>query len=192
MSKLAISLLEKKEILVAARTLSLAMLSNPIHAAVYQDQGDETRQELERVFETLLHDLPGVVFLGKIHKQTVGVLRMKSCEGSQASNEETDEDVLTDIDSRVSHWKNVWAHHDPIEPHWHLGPVGVLPSHQGTGLGTQLMRRFCQEVDACKSAAYLETDIPENVRFYQKFDFQVVDETDIFGIKNFFMWRSPR
>ena len=137
MSKLAISLMEKKEILDAAQTLSFAMLSNPIHAAVYQVLGDETRLELERSFETLLRDLPGVVFLGKINKQTVGVLRMKSCEGSQGSKEETDEDVLTDTISRVYHWKNVWSLHDPLEPHWHLGPVGVLPSHQGIGFGTQ-------------------------------------------------------
>ena len=144
------------------------------------------------MFDTLLRDFPGVVFLGKIDKQTVGVLRMKSCEGSQASSQETDEDVLTETVSRVSHWKNVWALHDPVDSHWHLGPVGVLPFHQDTGFGTQLMCRFCREVDACKSPAYLETDLPENVRFYQKFNFQVVGETDIFGVKNFFMWRSPR
>ena len=184
--------MEKKEISDAVRTLSLAMLGNPIHAAVYQDLGDEMRHELERMFDILLRELPGVTFLGKMKNQTVGVLRMKSCEGRRTSTRETDEDVPTDTFSRVSHWRNVWALHDPPEPHWHLGPVGVLPSHQGIGFGTQLMRRFCQEVDACKSAAYLETDLPENVLFYQKFDFQVVKEADIFGVKNFFMWRSPR
>jgi ribosomal protein S18 acetylase RimI-like enzyme len=192
MNELVISLLKQKEIMCAAQTLSLAMHSNPIHLAVFQGQDEETRREIERMFATLLRDFPGIVFLGKINKQIVGVLRMKSCDGSQASNEEADEDVLKDTASRISHWNNVWAHRDPSESHWHLGPVGILPSLQGNGFGTMLMQRFCQEVDDCKAAAFLETDLRKNVRFYQKFGFQVVDEVDIFGVKNYFMWRSPR
>jgi GNAT superfamily N-acetyltransferase len=192
MNNLLTSLLEQKNILDAARTLSLAMVSNPLHVAVFQGQGEEERQEIERMFKTLLRDFPGVVFLAKIKTQIVGVLRMKSCQGGQATNEIVDEEVLKDQGLRVSHWQNIWTRHDPKEPHWHLGPVGVLPSHQGSGIGTVLMQRFCREVDACKAAAYLETDLSENVDFYRKFGFQDYDETDIFGIRNFFMWRSPR
>jgi len=192
MSDLTISLMERKDIFEAARTLSLAMLGNPIHVAVFRGQADEARLEIEHMFGTLLRDVPGVVFLGKINRQIVGLLRMKSCDGSQSSDQEADEEILEDTASRISHWKNVWAHNDPLEPHWHLGPVGVLPSYQGIGFGTALMRRFCNEVDTCNAAAYLETDRSENIRFYQKFGFQVADEADIFGVKNYFMWRSPR
>jgi GNAT superfamily N-acetyltransferase len=159
MNNLLTSLLEQKDILDAARTLSLAMVSNPLHVAVFQGQGEEERQEIERMFKTLLRDFPGVVFLAKIKTQIVGVLRMKSCQRGQATNEIVDEEVLKDQGLRVSHWQNIWTRHDPKEPHWHLGPVGVLPSHQGSGIGTVLMQRFCREIDACKAAAYLETDL---------------------------------
>jgi predicted N-acetyltransferase YhbS len=67
-----------------------------------------------------------------------------------------------------------------LEQHWRLGPVGVLPSHQGKGIGTTLLNRFCKEVDACLTPVYLETDTDKNVRFYERFGFQVVEETDIF------------
>jgi ribosomal protein S18 acetylase RimI-like enzyme len=58
-------------------------------------------------------------------------------------------------------------------------------------VGTALMARFCHEVDARLAAAYLETDQSRSVRFYQRFGFQVVDEVDIFEVKNYFMWRPP-
>ncbi len=69
--------------------------------------------------------------------------------------------------------------------------MGVVPSRQGSGVGTALMQRFCLEVDVRKVAAFLETDRSTNVRFYQKFGFQMVKEVDIFEVKNYFMWRSP-
>jgi ribosomal protein S18 acetylase RimI-like enzyme len=66
-----------------------------------------------------------------------------------------------------------------------------VPPRQGCGIGTALMGRFCREVDARQGAAYLETDQSRSVRFYQRFGFQVVDEVDIFEVKNYFMWRPP-
>jgi len=189
---LTISLLEQQDIPEAVRVLCVAMRSVPLHVAVFQGQGDEALRELEQMFDTLLHQSPEVVFVAKLDRQIVGVLRMKSCLGRQVSHEEADDEAFEDTASRVSHWHNVWARHDPTEPHWHLGPVAVVPSRQGSGIGTALMRRFCQEVDACKSGAYLETDQLRTVRFYQRFSFQVVAEADIFDVRNTFMWRHPK
>jgi hypothetical protein len=39
---------------------------------------------------------------------------------------------------------------------------------------------------------YLETDKPENVTFYKRFGFEVVDEHPVLGIKNWFMLRDAR
>ena len=61
--------------------------------------------------------------------------------------------------------------------------IGVNP------IGTKLLSRFCQEADACLSPAYLETDTDKNVRFYERFGFEVVKETEIFDVKNRYMWR---
>jgi ribosomal protein S18 acetylase RimI-like enzyme len=192
MNELAIAPLEHRDIPAAARVLSLAMLSCPIHLAVFQGQDDKVRREQEWMFITLLRRYPGLVFVSRLAGQIVGVLRMKSCHGGRASGRAADEEALQDRAARVSHWQNVWAYHDPMQPHWHLGPVGVVPSHQGSGVGTALMRHFCHEVDARQAAAYLETDRSENVRFYQKFGFKPVNEIDIFDVKNYLMWRPSK
>jgi ribosomal protein S18 acetylase RimI-like enzyme len=191
MKDLTILLLEQGDIPEAARVLSLAMLSCPIHVAVFQGQDADVRRVQEQMFARLLRHYPGLVFVAKLDGKIVGVLRMKSCRGRQTSHPEADESTLKDTASRLSYWQAVWDQHDPQEPHWHLGPVGVVPSHQSSGIGTALMRRFCREVDAREAAAFLETDRSENVRFYRGFDFQVVSEVEIFEIKNYFMRRPP-
>jgi len=107
-------------------------------------------------------------------------MRMKSCNGGKVSNEHAKTEEVNNLDWRKSYWRNEWARQD-----------GVLPSHQGKGIGTKLLSRFCKEVDACLAPAYLETDTDKDVRFYERFGFQVVGETEIFDIKNRYMWRHP-
>ena len=189
MEKLKISFLEKSDILEASRVLSEAMLKNPVHIAVFQGHGEKERKIIEKMFFELLSGLPGITFLARINRQIVGVMRMKSCDGSKVSNENAQTEDENNLDWRKSYLHNEWARHDPLDQHWHLGPVGVLPSHQERGIGTKLLSRFCQEVDACLSPAFLETDTSKNVRFYARFGFEVVKETEIFDVKNRYMWR---
>ena len=73
----------------------------------------------------------------------------------------------------------------------HVHTLFVDVRYHGKGVGTQLVSRFCREVDACSSPAYLETDTDKNVRFYERFGFAVVKETEIFGVKNRYMWKPP-
>ena len=191
MGQLNISFLEKSDISEAARVLGEAMLKVPLHIAVFQGHGEKEREVIEEMFYELLSDLPGITFLAQINRQIVGVMRMNTCNGSQVNNEHAKTGDINDLDWRKSYWQNEWARHDPTDQHWHLGPVGVLPSYQGKGIGTKLLSRFCQEVDACLSPAYLETDSDKNVRFYERFGFEVVKETEIFDVKNRYMWRPP-
>ncbi len=191
MEKFKISFLEKSDISEASRVLSKAMLKVPLHIAVFQGQGEKERKIIEKMFFELLSDLPSITFLARINRQIVGVMRMKSCDGSKVSNEHAPTEDVNNLDWRKLYWHNEWACHDPLNQHWHLGPIGVLPSHQGKGIGTKLLNRFCQEVDACLAPAYLETDTYKNVRFYERFGFQVVGETEIFDVKNRYMWRHP-
>jgi ribosomal protein S18 acetylase RimI-like enzyme len=191
MEKFRISFLEKSDISEASRVLSEAILKVPLHIAVFQGHGEKERKIIEKMFFELLSDLPGITFLARIKRQIVGVMRMKSCEGSKVSNEHAQTEDVNNLDWRKSYWHNEWARHDPLNQHWHLGPVGVLPLHQGKGIGSKLLSRFCHEVDACLAPAYLETDTDKNVQFYERFGFQVVGETEIFDVKNRYMWRHP-
>jgi len=104
--------------------------------------GEKERKLIENMFFGLLSDLPGITFLARINRQIVGVMRMKSCIGSKVANGHAQTGDVTNLNWRKSNWHNEWARHDPLDQHWHLGPVGVLPSHQGKGIGTKLSRMY--------------------------------------------------
>jgi ribosomal protein S18 acetylase RimI-like enzyme len=80
--------------------------------------------------------------------------------------------------------------HDPHEPHWHIGPVGVIPELQGQGIGTTLLELFLSSTDATGSPTFLETDVDRNVALYENLGFEVVAQEDIIGVSTRFMWRD--
>ncbi|MGH3144285.1 MAG: GNAT family N-acetyltransferase, partial [Rubrobacter sp.] len=59
----------------------------------------------------------------------------------------------------------------------------------GRGVGSKLMEAFCARVDEAGDAAYLETDKPINVRFYERFGFETVGAEDVLGVPNWYMLR---
>jgi ribosomal protein S18 acetylase RimI-like enzyme len=190
MDNLRLSLMEINDIQESASVLSVAMLDNPLHVAIFQGKGEKERIEIEKMFCELLIELPGIVFLVKEKQNIVGVMRMKSCQGSKVSDVPKEAVDENDFGWRKSVWHAEWGRHDPLKQHWHLGPIGVLPSYQGSGIGSMLMDRFCREVDACFAKAYLETEGDKNVRFYEKFGFKIVRESEIFNVKNRYMLRD--
>ena len=90
---------------------------------------------------------------------------------------------------RIRSWLATWSKHDPKDPHCHLGPIGIDPAAQGSGIGQRLMGLYCQDLDRTVTFGYLETDRPENVAFYQRFGFEVTHEIPILGTPNFLMRR---
>jgi len=192
MDNVQISLMEINEIQEAVKVLSIAMLDAKLHVAVLQGNSENERREIEKMFFELFTHLPGIVFLAKEKQTIVGVMRMKSCEGYKPVDDPKDPKDENDINWRKSVWHAEWARHEPLNQHWHLGPIGVLPAYQGIGIGTMLMERFSKEVDACMAEAYLETDVDKNVRFYEKFGFKVVSESEIFNVKNRYMLRASK
>lgn len=84
--------------------------------------------------------------------------------------------------------------HRPRKPHWYLELLGTAPAHQGTGVGSALLREVTANCDRDHLPAYLETEVLENVEFYSRHGFDVTAETDVpFGGPHFWlMWREPR
>ncbi len=78
-----------------------------------------------------------------------------------------------------------------MEPHLHLGPIGISPDAQSLGLGSALMDCYIEQLDREAAAGYLETDHPKNVKFYEKFGFEVRDEQQLIGAPTWYMWRPP-
>jgi len=93
---------------------------------------------------------------------------------------------------RTMKWLGAWSKEDPDERHWHLGPVAVDAHLQGKGIGSMLMRAFCQRMDEVAEDSYLETDKEINVRFYEKFGFVVTGEEEVLGVRNWYMFRRAQ
>ena len=182
--------MELSDIKESAEVLSKAMLKNPIHMAVFKGSGENERLEIEKMFFELLHNFPGIVFIAKKCNKIVGVMRMKSCKGQKKFNKTNEHEDENDISYRKLEWLREWSIKDPADQHWHLGPIGVLPSYRRLGVGSRFMELFCMEVDKCFAKAYLETDLDENVLFYKKFGFELDSESSIFGVKNRYMVRT--
>ena len=117
-------------------------------------------------------------------------MRIRSCNGSEVSNDQEGAEEENNFEFRKALWLNEWARRDPKYQHWHFGPLGVLPAFQKQGVGSKIMQRVCEEIDALKAIAYLETDRERNVRFYSKFGFEVVEECMILNVKNSYMRRE--
>jgi ribosomal protein S18 acetylase RimI-like enzyme len=73
------------------------------------------------------------------------------------------------------------AAHKRIAPeqHWYLWGLGVEPLCQGRGIGSMLIRPVLQRADAGSLPCYLETMNEQNVPFYQKHGFNVMDEEEV-------------
>jgi GNAT superfamily N-acetyltransferase len=62
----------------------------------------------------------------------------------------------------------------PKYEHWYLPLIGVEPTHQGQGLGAQLMRPVLERCDEQALPAYLESTNPRNIPFYERLGFRRV------------------
>ncbi len=64
--------------------------------------------------------------------------------------------------------------------HWYLQTLGVEPTHQGKGYGSLLMEYMLEKIDNTNPLpVFLETSTEINVKFYKRFEFEVVREGTI-------------
>ena len=182
----------------ASAVLGRGMRDNPLHIQTFGTDPERRRAGLERMFLPVLRLYHGKgAILGSFDGESlVGVCAMVQpgrCQPGLLEKLRIIPAVLRGnplgATGSILRWTAAWARHDPREPHWHLGPVAVDQGLQGRGIGSTLMRSFCQRMDATRSVAYLETDKAENVRFYQRFGFAVTAQEDVLGMPNWFMLR---
>ena len=82
---------------------------------------------------------------------------------------------------------------DAPDPCWYLNAVGVEPSEQGEGLGTALLRFMLERVDEDALPSFLDTSVPDNLGYYERFGFRVTAESALpNGIPLWGMTRPPR
>jgi ribosomal protein S18 acetylase RimI-like enzyme len=181
--------------------ISRGMRDNPTHVAALGGDPERRQKRVHRIFSKVLPVMGHFdhLLVARHPDNTVlGVLGMAAPGRCQPNAKQRMQLTLGLLPlgpyalSRSLRWVGTWEKHDREERHWHLGPVAVDAHLQGMGIGSKLMRVFCAQMDAAEETAYLETDKPENVRFYERFGFEIVGEEQVIGVPNWYMARPAR
>lgn len=192
---------EKEQVL---DVLARGMRDNPLHVAVFGEDPELRRRRFRKLMAAAFsasdhsHALSHALVARREDGVVVGVCGMMPPDGclpgpgQQLRLMPTMLSMGPRVVSRIVRWMGTWRRHDPTERHWHLGPLAVDAHMQGEGVGSRMMRVFCARMDAAGEDAYLETDKQVNVRFYERFGFEVVGREEVLGVPNWFMVRRTR
>lgn len=93
------------------------------------------------------------------------------------------EAAVPGLADRMAIYDGIAEQFKPHGPHYYLGVIGADPTRHGQGIGTQLLRSFCESsaADPLSSGVYLETANPANLRFYERAGFAVTGEGSLGG-----------
>lgn len=83
------------------------------------------------------------------------------------------ENSIPGMKERASIYEELAKKYEPAVPHYYLGVIGTDPNSQGLGIGTKLLKTFCDASgnDPLSSGVYLETAQPSNIKFYERAGF---------------------
>jgi GNAT superfamily N-acetyltransferase len=191
--------LQPDELDEAVGVVARGMRDNPLHLAAYGDDPDRRLQchtRLTRAFLRVFTDQqPICAIRDNAIVGLTGAAPPGTCQPTAKQRLLLVPDLIAlgpRTATRVGSWMSTWAKHDPDEPHVHLGPLAVDAHLQGKGIGSLVMHEHCRRLDAAQQVGYLETDKPENVRFYERVGYEVIGEGRVIGVPNWFMRREPR
>lgn len=191
--------LRPEEVPAAVGVLARGMRDNPLHVAAYGDNPERRLRCHGRLMRGLFGAFPAQRPICALRDGTLvgvtGVAPVGTCQPTATQRLRLFPNLLAlgpRTAARVGRWTSSWASHDPDEEHVHLGPLAVEPQLQGQGIGTLIMREHCRRLDRAGEVGYLETDKPENVGFYERFEFETAGEEPVLGVPNWFMRREPR
>ena len=77
--------------------------------------------------------------------------------------------------------------------HYYLAVLGTRPDRQGAGVGSALIQPVLDHCDEHGIGAYLESSKEQNIPFYRRHGFEVVEEVHLpKGPSLWPMWRDPQ
>ncbi len=79
----------------------------------------------------------------------------------------------------------------PAQPHHYLTALGVLPACQGKGFGGALLGRADELAHSHPESqgVALDTEVPDNVTFYQRRGYRVTAEDHLADVPMWFLYR---
>ena len=198
--QLSIRPLKQEELVDAVAICAQAMRDNPLHIKVFGQTEEKRQRRLQRFFPGMLAYVArkGCLYGAFVERRLVGVLGVLApghCSPSLMDMMRLLPSVVFSNSLlgqlRLAIWLGSWAKLHPRSPHWHLGPLAVDPAWQGQGIARQLLTRACEQAElrAPSAPLYLETDKPENVRYYKRIGFYTLDSPRILGTQSWLMLR---
>jgi GNAT superfamily N-acetyltransferase len=185
----------------AVAVTARGMRDNPTHIEAFGRDDDTREHRLGALFGSVLPIVSAKAVLIGAYREgelvgIAGVAGPGQCRPSASESLRMLPRLLPRVGPgslmRMGTWMRTWAQHDPAERHWHLGPVAVDRPLQGRGIGSAILEEVCARMDRQGSLLYLETDKPENVRFYQRYGFETVGQGPVLGVTNWYMQRAAR
>lgn len=182
------------DLLVAANICASAMNDNPVHIQVFGASSVLRQHRLKRFFPGLLIYIyrKGYLYGTFDDGAMVGVLGLlppSNCKPSPGEFLRLMPTLLTSNSPtgllRLAAWLATWARLDPPTPHWHIGPLAVLPSWQHRGIGSQLIEYILHKHSG--ERLYLETDKLTNVGFYERFGFSAIATVSVLATPTWLM-----
>ncbi len=197
MLETTIGVVGPQDLAYAAGVLARGMRDNPNHVAAMGSDPDYRVRVFERGFRGALASMktpPICVRRGQVIIGVSGLAPPGACKPSLTAKLRM-LPMLASVGprrmKRLVEWMSAWGKRDRDEPHWHLGPVAVDLPLQRLGFGGLMLEEYCRRVDAAGGVGYLETDKKENLAFYERYGFEIVDEAVVIGQPNWFMRRPP-
>lgn len=190
--------LSENDFEMAADLLSIAMLDNPLHRAIFGLDSKKRKHNLYKFFNLLLPLVYSRGFLyGAIKDEVlVGVLAGMA-PGSCGFSLKIKIFLMCKIFRQFSFimslkiclWLFKWHINDLEQNHWHLGPLAVDPSQTQQGVASMLLNIAVSQLN--NIPVWLETDKLSNVDFYTKRGFIVTKQISVLKVKNYFLLFRP-
>ena len=160
--------------------LVTAFAQDPITGFLLQP-GPGYQERLAQFFSLLMRarialKMPVVVARGTsgIHGAAMGYATARPAWPKDLTEEwDRFESAIPELTERMAIYDEIAAKGKPPAPHYYLGVIGVHPDMHGRGVGTQLLRSFCDlsRSDPLSRGVYLETAEESNLGFYERAGF---------------------
>lgn len=169
-------ILPKKHLEDAVAILAEALMVEPGFAHIMPDEGIR-RAGLRLVIADMVdHALSAGTCWAAIEDDQVLGVGVWSAPGKHSHdvlNLEAYSPLGQDVIQQLDEFGRNASLYFPAGPFWYLEALGVAPAAQGKGVGSRLLPYMLEQIG--DAACYLETATEANIRFYQRFGFEVLD-----------------